>query len=40
MESERAEEIDRDNINLLRKMQRIVKTQGGVDHRNTYTHHR
>ena len=38
---ERAEEIDRDNFTLLKKMQQIMKTEGGgVDHKNTYRHHR
>ena len=43
MAKERAEEIDRDNLNLLKKMQQIMKTEGargGVDHKNTYRHHR
>ena len=40
VERERTEEIDRDNYNLLTKMQRIMSTQGSVDHRNTYRHHR
>lgn len=39
VERERAEEIDRDNLTLLKKMQRIMQTQGSVDHRNTYQHH-
>ena len=41
MAKERAEEIDRDNLTLLKKMQQIMKTEGGgVDHKNTYRHHR
>ena len=40
MERERAEEIDHDNYTLLKKMQQIMKTEGSVDHRNTYKHHR
>lgn len=39
-EKERAEEIERDNFTLLKKMQHIMKTEGGVDHKNTYKHHR
>ena len=40
VEKERAEEIARDNHTLLTKMQRIMSTQGSVEHRNTYRHHR
>ena len=40
VEKERAEEIERDNLTLLTKMQRIMSTQGSVEHRNTYRHHR
>lgn len=32
LEKERLEEIDRDNLTLLKKMQRIMKTEGDVDH--------
>ena len=39
VEKERSDEIDRDNMNLLKKMQRIMRTEGNVDHRNTYSHH-
>ena len=34
------EEIERDNLSLLTKMQHIMETQGHVDHKNTYRHHR
>jgi len=40
IEKERAEEIERDNLSLLTKMQHIMETQGHVDHKNTYRHHR
>ena len=40
VERERADEIERDNHTLLTKMQRIMSTQGSVEHRNTYRHHR
>lgn len=39
IEKERAQEIDRDNYTLLKKMQRIMQTEGGVDHKNGYKHH-
>lgn len=35
LERERLEEIDRDNMTLLKKMQHIMKTEGNVDHHST-----
>ena len=40
IERERADDIERDNSTLLKKMQHIMHTQGSVDHRNAYRHHR
>ena len=40
IEKERAGDIERDNTTLVRKMQRIMSTEGSVDHRNAYRHHR
>ena len=40
LELERNQVIDRDNLTLLHKMQHIMKTEGVVDHRNDYKHHR
>lgn len=40
LKRERLDEIERDNLTLLTKMQHTMATEGGVDHRNTYCHHR
>lgn len=40
IQKERSDEIDRDNLNLLKKMQHIMHTEGQVDDKYTYKHHR
>jgi len=37
---ERSDEIDRDNYTLLKKMQHIMDTEGQVEHKHAYKHHR
>lgn len=39
LEKERSDEIERDNLALLKKMQHIMTTQGQVDHKHAYKHH-
>lgn len=40
LEKERTDEIDKDNLTLLKKMRIIMKTAGQVDTSYTYKHHR
>ena len=40
IQAERNEEIEKDNLTLLKKMDHIMKHKGAIDHINTYRHHR